>query len=67
MRTTLNLTLIVIGILTSVMVPSDKTVAISQRERLPTQPSGGSCRATRWHENIPGRGSAAAVIRVLRA
>ena len=66
MRTTLNLTLIVIGILTSVMVPFNKTAAIANAKG-PTQPSGGSCRATRWHENIPGRGSAAAVIRLLRA
>ena len=30
MRTTLNLTLIVIGIWTSVIVPSDRTVAITK-------------------------------------
>ena len=33
MRTTLNLTLIVIGILTGVMVPSDRTAAITEAKR----------------------------------
>ena len=35
MRTMLNLTLIVIGIWTSVMVPSDKTVAIANAKGYP--------------------------------
>ena len=35
MRTTLNLTLIVIGVLTSVMVPSDETVAIAKAKGYP--------------------------------
>ena len=35
MRTTLNLTLIVIGIWTSVMVPSNKTVTISYAKGYP--------------------------------
>ena len=35
MRTTLNLTLIVIGIWTSVMVPSNKTAAIANAKGYP--------------------------------
>lgn len=35
MRTTLNLILIVLGVLTSVMVPSDRTVAIAKAKGYP--------------------------------
>ena len=35
MRTTLNLILIVLGVLTSVMVPSDRTVAIAKAKDYP--------------------------------
>ena len=35
MRTTLNLILIVLGVLTSVMVPSDGTVAIAKAKGYP--------------------------------